>query len=1250
VGKGYILAVLFSVMAMGAGSAQAAATQASTPDDGIVVAYAVHPEAPKAEICLSLASPLDIKDRAAILSQLDVSLNGKKQKLSVTDLSLTASELCVQNLKHRVRYDLVMNPSAEDRRQKRVQPYELRFDVPDRKPVLDFVRSGRQDALPRHVRQQDAAASETELLHSGMAHVVRSINVLATHLTLYRIKDRAAFAGAWQQFRQINLSPSESLTFAKTHGHQVFESDLVFGEAPNEEQTLVAPLPADETLEQGLYYLAAMPRGKTGNDPALLTGQWFLVSDVHLSALRMEGGVQIFATSGQMEMKPAAQVHVSVLGRDGRMLAEGMTGADGGLYLPLEPQDMKAAFVATVEVDSGAVDIVDLSTSHDLLPPDLAVQASMALDREAYASGETAVLTLYAQDQAGKMLDMGNTVIKVLRSDRRIYRTLPLPEQAAGVTTLAVPLPVLGRNVTWKLVWGRKDGTTLATLALPVKSHERVSQAKPKEEGESALRADESGSVPFKIMSGLEIKPLFGEKAFAENSLAAFSVTLRDSNGHRRAQDNLYYHIYEEGRSFEWFASEGHWDYKPLPNQRRIGGGALALSATDDTVVTWPVTAGHYVFEITNAEGVVVARRTFDAGRYVNNPAPKEDSRLRLSSPGTRLDVGANNPLTITLAKPAMVSMVVADGRVRQTLHKEMKAGDTVVEIKPAADWGQQVMVHVEARFSGAAKPAQSEQKLMIRRGDDDLVFKLVPPSGFRAGGPAELAVQAASVQEKRPTSVQGIVTFTRPSGQPYIQPLVLPASQVGADGKASLAFALPDGEAEATVRLTAWNERQFGTTALHVLVRPLVSISGKAPQQVAIGQRVTLPVTISNDEGPAGSYDIALSVPEGVEIKGKVADKIKLVKGGKVPLSIGLVANRWVDGSVALTLSYEGKAVAHGQWLLSAKPDKLPVFTSTTQNLEPQQSLSLAAPAACSAPLCRFALVVPGSLPDVETLLWPYVDMAAKTTVDLSLWLEAARLWGDSLALAGFISPERLELLRTARREIIQTRQNVDGGFSAQKEGDPSDLVSTAAAMVLLAGRVEPATDLAAEWLALKLQNTWFDEEERDDRAIAFAAMAKAGQVDPSGLRYFAQTSLDKALKPVSMAALAYGLGVIGDDAASKAWFDKAKVGLATLGRADTLPVLYWMAQVPKVDGSTLFDGLANADKNVPFEGHDALLYLAAQAYRAEAAGTWRLAVGGKEDKYVGLHPMVLTEKGAELKNLSDKRLTILQLMEKKD
>lgn len=105
--------------------------------------------------------------------------------------------------------------------------------------------------------------------------------------------------------------------------------------------------------------------------------------------------------------------------------------------------------------------------------------------------------------------------------------------------------------------------------------------------------------------------------AFAENSEAGFDVIALDPSGKRRAAPDdvgeLHYKIYEEDRGFKWFPDDGRWNYQLLPQHRKLGGGKLELSANGEAHIEWPVTSGHYVLEIDDADDKILAETGFDA-------------------------------------------------------------------------------------------------------------------------------------------------------------------------------------------------------------------------------------------------------------------------------------------------------------------------------------------------------------------------------------------------------------------------------------------------------------------------------------------------------------------------------------------------------------------------------------------------------------------------------------------------------------
>ncbi|HAX92271.1 MAG TPA: hypothetical protein DCY07_08755, partial [Rhodospirillaceae bacterium] len=780
-----------------------------------VMGHTVHAEAPRAEVCLAFTQPLATEasgemDRAKIAATLKMKKNGRVQKILAEDLSLTADDLCVQGLEHHVMYQLTVRGLEAKGGVKLASPYTATFTVPDRKPSLAFVMDTTSSALPRHAKKTAADKDNPW----GMAHVLRSVGILATHLTLYRVEDRTAQAGAWQQFKQLHLSPSESLTFARENGKVVFESDLVFGDQPNVEQTLIAPLPSDEALTAGLYYLAAAPRGKAA--PTLFAGQWFLVSDLHASALAVSGGVQAFVKGGD-PLSPKEGVSLALFMRDAKnvmhSVVEGKTDASGAAFLPLPADRKPEGLTLLAQNAGGALDVIEITPSR-LAPVSYQPRSgSMSLDRPLYAPADRAAVTLRVEGGTAQESGKSETVLKLLRADRQVLVEQTVPPMAQNGSqgasqTIGLTLPVTAKTNSWTVSWQEKGGRVLAEAPLkvaPVGTAAKVSvsanreeaaengtvfvtvrtlDAKggaapyqegvlrvkpvrpvlegweayrfgitPQQEGQTVLSlpfmTNAEGTARLNVDTGaaalqtdalsfvatldtavqsspqllpVSKKPAFiglralpDAKPFPENSVARFDVIALDRSKKRIAQGDLYYVVYEEGRSFDWFAFEGHWDYTPLPHHRRVGGGALSLSATGETIVSWPVTMGRYALEITSARGEVLARHGFEAGRRGGQEIAKDGGKLRFGSLPDALQVGKAASLPLHLSAPAVVNVVVTDGKIRQTLHSAFGAGERAIMVVPAADWGREVLVRVEAVLEGSTDPVMTSVALPVR-------------------------------------------------------------------------------------------------------------------------------------------------------------------------------------------------------------------------------------------------------------------------------------------------------------------------------------------------------------------------------------------------------------------------------------------------------------------------------------------------------------------------------------------------------
>lgn len=61
-----------------------------------------------------------------------------------------------------------------------------------------------------------------------------------------------------------------------------------------------------------------------------------------------------------------------------------------------------------------------------------------------------------------------------------------------------------------------------------------------------------------------------------------------------------------------------------------MGGGSGSSGVRGNfSAVRWPVTAGNYIREVTNATGDVLSRYAFDAGKRVDQGLRQDEGKLR---------------------------------------------------------------------------------------------------------------------------------------------------------------------------------------------------------------------------------------------------------------------------------------------------------------------------------------------------------------------------------------------------------------------------------------------------------------------------------------------------------------------------------------------------------------------------------------------------------------------------------------------
>ncbi|WP_261401350.1 hypothetical protein [Chenggangzhangella methanolivorans] len=231
-----------------------------------------------------------------------------------------AQQICVDGLKHGETYDLTIRaglPSNVD--ETLPANKDFRIYVRDRKPAARF--TGRNYVLPSTGQQ-------------GVPVV--TVNADAALVDVYRINDRSLAQAVTSGDFQKQLDGEELDKLRDDQGAMIFSGELAVERRQNAD--VVTAFPVQEAvpdLKPGVYVMSARPKGETEAEPwDSRATQWFVVSDLGLTAVSGTDGVKAFARS-LASAAPLKGVELRLIARNNEVLATKATDADG--FVTFEP-------------------------------------------------------------------------------------------------------------------------------------------------------------------------------------------------------------------------------------------------------------------------------------------------------------------------------------------------------------------------------------------------------------------------------------------------------------------------------------------------------------------------------------------------------------------------------------------------------------------------------------------------------------------------------------------------------------------------------------------------------------------------------------------------------------------------------------------------------------------------------------------------------------------------------------------------
>ena len=362
-------------------------------------------------------------------------------------LTSEGKQLCVDGLKHGERYNINLRAGLPSTvKESLPKSAEFNIYVRDRKPFVRF--TGRAYVLPRTGQR-------------GIPLV--SVNTPSVNVNVFRIGDRNLINTVVDSDFQKTLSSYQLSDLGNERGVKVWTGELATASTLN--QDIVTAFPVDQALgdlQPGVYVMTASAKGPgSGDDDGTLATQWFIVSDMGLTAFSGNDGIHVFVNS-LASTEAVSKAEVRLVARNNEILATrktddtghvlfeaGLARGEGGLSPALLTVMSDKADYAFLSLKTNAFDLTDRGVSGRVVPA--GADAFVYAERGVYRSNETVYLTALLRDGQGNAMAGGPLTVVIERPDGVEFRRAVLPDQGAGGRSLVLPLNSAVPTGTWRV-------------------------------------------------------------------------------------------------------------------------------------------------------------------------------------------------------------------------------------------------------------------------------------------------------------------------------------------------------------------------------------------------------------------------------------------------------------------------------------------------------------------------------------------------------------------------------------------------------------------------------------------------------------------------------------------------------------------------------------------------------------------------------------------------------------------------------
>ena len=368
-------------------------------------------------------------------------------------LSAAEKQLCVEGLKHGETYTVTLRTGLPSTVHETLsQSKDFSIYVRDRKPLARFASNAY--VLPR----------------SGQRGIpIVSVNSRAIAVEILRIDDRnlvGTLGGSGEYDRgdfKHSLNRYEIEQLRQSRGVSVWKGELAV-ESPPLNTDVTTAFPVDSALgdlKPGVYVIVAQPKElkDTDNDYGSQATQWFVVSDLGLTAFSGNDGIHAYVHS-LATADAKSGIELRLISRSNEVLATRRTdgnghaqfeaalasGEGGAAPALLTAADAQGDY-AFLSLTGSAFDLSDRGVSGRAASAGL--DAFVYAERGVYRTGETVYLTALLRDVQGTAALGVPLTLVAERPDGVEYRRTVVPDQGLGGHSLVLPVIGSAPTGTW---------------------------------------------------------------------------------------------------------------------------------------------------------------------------------------------------------------------------------------------------------------------------------------------------------------------------------------------------------------------------------------------------------------------------------------------------------------------------------------------------------------------------------------------------------------------------------------------------------------------------------------------------------------------------------------------------------------------------------------------------------------------------------------------------------------------------------